>query len=36
VYCFGDAEGPKGSGGEEEKDGDTSAALPYAVAPVGA
>jgi hypothetical protein len=37
VYCFGGDEESKGGGdGEEEKDGDAAAALPRAVAPVGA
>jgi hypothetical protein len=36
VYCRDGAEEPKGGDGEEEKDGDAAAALPHAVAPVGA
>jgi len=36
VYCCGGAKEHKGSDGEEKKDGDAAAALPHAVAPVGA
>jgi hypothetical protein len=36
LYCCGGAEKSKGGDGEEEKDGDAAAELPYAVAPVGA
>jgi hypothetical protein len=36
VYWCGGAEEYEGSDGEEEKDGDAAAALPQAVAPVGA
>ena len=36
TYCIGGAEKFKGSDGEEKKDGGAVAALPHAVAPVGA
>ena len=36
VCCCGGAEEYKGGDGEEEKGGDAAAALPHAVAPVGA
>ena len=36
MYCCGGAEEPKGGDGKEEEDGDAAAALPHAVAPVGA
>jgi len=36
VYCCGGAGEYKGGDGEEEKNGDATAALPRAVAPVGA
>jgi hypothetical protein len=36
VYCYGGVEVSKRVDGEEEKNGDAAAALPHAVAPVGA
>jgi hypothetical protein len=36
VYEYVGAEESKGGDGEEEQDGDAAAALPHAVAPVGA
>jgi hypothetical protein len=36
VYCCGGAEKSKEDDGEEKKNGDAAAALPHAVAPVGA
>ena len=36
AYCCGGAEESKGGDGKEEKDGDATAALPDAEAPVGA
>jgi hypothetical protein len=36
LYCSGGAERSMGGDGEEEKDGDAAAALPHAVAHVGA